>query len=486
MSRIREALIYSSASQYFLKLLNFISIAVFARLLTPAELGILAIASSAIIIASELRLLGTTNYLVREKEISSAKIQSGIGLTLLISWSLGFIILLSSQHIADFYELDELATVFNILSINFFLAPFISVTSSILTRELQFKKLMLVNFLSEITRFLASLILVLLGYSYLGLAWGILAGSILELILLRFLKTEITSWQPSFKNLKPIVKFGLFSSCSNLLARFDSTTPDLIIGKFGTTSQVAFFSKGVGLLTYLTQLISAGIWPVALPYLSNVKRDNGNVQQAYIKATLLLGSICWPVLVVAGVVSFPMIMLVFGDQWVDSIPLVSVLSIWALFRIIHTLSPSLLITMGHEKLLLYKQILIFCITIVSLYVGFKESGVIGVAWSMAFVGVIDFIISGLAIKKAIQLRVVDFVWGMRLNIILCFICWSVVTILDYFVKFDHISPMISFFILSLAMPICWFLGVKYIKHPIYDEIIKILNPILKKLTGKFQ
>jgi O-antigen/teichoic acid export membrane protein len=486
MSRIREALIYSSASQYLLKLLNFISIAVFARLLTPAELGILAIASSAMLIASELRLLGTTNYLVREKEISKSKIQSGIGLTILISWGLGILILSTSDNIADFYELPELSNVFNILSINFFLAPFISVTSSILTRELKFKKLMLINFLSEITRFVASLGLVLLGFSYVGLAWGILIGSVLELLLLRLYKTEMTSWKPSFQNLKPIVKFGLFSSFCNLLARFDSTAPDLIIGKLGSATQAALFSKGVGLLTYLTQLISAGIWPVALPYLSNVKRDNGDVQQAYIKAALLLGAICWPVIAVAGVVSYPMIMLVFGEQWMESIPLVSVLSIWGVLRIVHTLSPSLLITTGHEKLLLVKQIAIFSITIPSLYYGFQQSGLIGVAWAMAFVGLMDFVISGLAVKKAINLSLFQFIWGMRLNILLCGICWSVVSMLDYFIIFESILPIVSFFILAFTMPICWLLSVKYLNHPIYSEIMKILNPMQQKIIRKFK
>ena len=97
--------------------------------------------------------------------------------------------------------------------------------------------------------------LVLMGLGILGLAWGLLFGSLVEAILVYIFRPSAARFIPSFKGLKPIFKFGFYSSMTNLLARFDANAPDLVIGKLGTTAQVAFFSRGVGFYQFITTLI---------------------------------------------------------------------------------------------------------------------------------------------------------------------------------------------------------------------------------------
>ena len=101
-----------------------ISVIVFARLLTPAELGIFAIATGALIIINELKSLGVEKYLIREKEITPDKLGSALIVTIFISWSLGLLLLLTASHIANFYDIPELQLLFYILSINFLFSPF--------------------------------------------------------------------------------------------------------------------------------------------------------------------------------------------------------------------------------------------------------------------------------------------------------------------------------------------------------------------------
>ena len=108
MSSVRKALIYASGSQYLIKILNFASVIILARILTPKELGIFAIATSVVMIVTEFRLLGTTNYLVREENITKNLVRTGIGLTILICWSLGALVFFSAPAIGQFYELDSL------------------------------------------------------------------------------------------------------------------------------------------------------------------------------------------------------------------------------------------------------------------------------------------------------------------------------------------------------------------------------------------
>ncbi|MBL7003307.1 MAG: oligosaccharide flippase family protein, partial [Gammaproteobacteria bacterium] len=131
MSSVRKAIAYSSVTQYSSRIISIFSIAIIARILTPEELGVYAIASSIALLASELRLLGIANFIVREKDLTPNLVSSALGLTMIISWGLGILMLSTSAMIADYYNYQILREIIWILSISFFLAPYISVISSL-------------------------------------------------------------------------------------------------------------------------------------------------------------------------------------------------------------------------------------------------------------------------------------------------------------------------------------------------------------------
>jgi O-antigen/teichoic acid export membrane protein len=485
VSNVRKALIYASGSQYLIKLLNFASVVILARILTPEELGIFAIATSVVMIVTEFRLLGTTNYLVREEFITKDLVRTGIGLTVLISWTLGILVFFLAPSIGRFYELDSLVHIFQILSISFFFAPFISVTSSILTRELKFDLLMYVNIAVQVIKIVASIVLIMMGFSYFGLAWGIVISTLLEVIIYRLIKPDIVSWKPLFKNFKPIVKFGVYSSLINIMSRFEAAASDIIIGKAGTPTQVAIFSRGTGFLNFISELVTSGVWQVALPHLSQVKRDGGDLATAYIKASLLLGAVVWPVLAVAGLASYPAIILIFGEQWVESVPIVSIMAGWAIFKAIHTLSSPLFFSSGKEKLLLKKQTLVFLGTILAMVCSVPY-GLKAIAWSMVGLGLFDFLVSSWALKKVINLSIIQFLKKMAPNFILVASCYFFALTIDYIVDFQTFLPLYSFLILATVMPVVWLLTIWLIKHPILYELTPIFRYAQNKIKTRFK
>lgn len=482
---VRKALLFASGSQYLIKVLNFASVIILARILTPEELGIFAIATSVVMIVTEFRLLGTTNYLVREEHITKELIRTGIGLTVLISWTLGMSVFLLAPSIGRFYELDSLVYIFRILSISFFFAPFISVTSSILTRELKFDQLMYVNVAVQVIKIVASVVLIMMGYSYLGLAWAIVISTLFEVIIYRFIKPDIVSWKPLFKNFKPIIRFGVYSSLTNIMSRFEAAASDIIIGKAGTPTQVAIFSRGAGFLNFISELVTAGVWQVALPHLSQVKRSGGDLATAYIRASLLLGAVVWPVLAVAGLASYPAIILIFGEQWIASVPIVSIMTGWAIFKAMHALSSSLFYSSGYEKLLLKKQTIVFVGTILAM-VGSVSYGLTAIAWAMVGLGIFDFLVSSWALKKVINLSIFQFIKMMSPNFILITSCFCAALIIDFVIDFQTFFPLYSFLILATIMPVVWLFTVWWIKHPIFSELKPIFQFAKNKIETKFK
>ena len=138
MSQVRQAIFFSLVNSYSLQAVSFVTVAVLARLLTPKEIGLFAVATSIAFLASSIRSLGVSEYLIREKEITAEQVKSVVGVVLVMSWGLGAVLLAASPWIAEFYGEQDLTLVLCIITIPFFLAPFTAVPFALMAREMNF------------------------------------------------------------------------------------------------------------------------------------------------------------------------------------------------------------------------------------------------------------------------------------------------------------------------------------------------------------
>ncbi len=474
MTNVRQAVVYSSASRYIMKIMGLVSAMVIARLLTPGEIGIFAIASAIVMVMSEFRLLGAGSYLVRERDIPVDKIRSALGLTIIISWGLGLVIYLVAPSVARFYELTEVTNVFRILSVSFFLAPFVSIPTALLTREFKFKILFIIKLIATVVGLLSTVGLILLDYSYYALAWGHTLSILVEFIIIILFWPPNTPWQPSFRNLGGIISFGIFSSLTNLFKKAIVTAPDMVIGKVGTTVEVGIYSRGLGFIEFLSQSLMMGINPVALPYLSETKRSGNDMGWAYTRASVLLSGMVWPVLAVASLASAPTIRLFFGDQWDAAAPLASLLAFWGMLRSIHWLSNALMTASGKEKIMVIKEGAMF---------GLFFSGVIlaypyGLEWvAVAFIGIgfLEVIITTCVLARCIGLDWKRFAKAWIPNVLVTAVCWIVTYLISMSVDFNGANYWIPVLVIACVLPPVWILSLKISRHLLYQEIARLLR-----------
>jgi len=480
MASIRLAVLYSSASRYSMRLLGLFSAMIIARLLTPEEIGTFAIASAIVMIMSEFRLLGAGAYLVREQELTDAKIRSALGLTVLISWGLGGLIWLTSPWVAEFYELPPIEIIFRILSMSFFLAPFISVPSALLIRSFEFKKLFMIRLITTLANVGFTIGLIVIGYRFFALAWGYTLSIFVELLAVIYFRPRATQWRPSFLNIREIAGFGIYTSLANFFRRGVITAPDIIIGKIGTTAQVGLFSRGLGFIEFVSQTLLMGVSPVVLPFLADVKRSGGDVNAAYTKASVLLGGILWPVLTVASVVSLPAILLFFGDQWLSAAPYATILAYWAIFRTMHWFSNDLLISKGFEKILAIKEGVTFIAHFTAVGLAFPY-GLTAVASGFMAAGLLDCLITTWFLSKYLGLNVRKFLKPWFLNAGIALIC-GIVSYAIYRTMLDlSWGPVVGLVVIALVLPFVWLALIMCLKHPLNIEVNNVINRFRRRI-----
>jgi O-antigen/teichoic acid export membrane protein len=474
MTNIRKAVIYSSISRYVIKVLSLISVVVVARMLTPSEIGTFAIASAIVMIMGEFRLLGAGSYLVREKEISLAKVRAALGLTILISWGLGIAIFFSAERIAIFYELPPVASIFKILAISFFIAPYISIPSAILARSFAFKSIFYIKVTGAIFGLISSISLIYLGYSFYSLAWGYTIGVIASFIMVIFFWPDQTPIIPAVNGMKKVAAFGIYTSVSNLFRKATMTVADMVIGKMGTTAEVGMYSRGLGFVDFISQSLIQGIAPVALPYLSDTRRKCGDVNAAYIKVSVLIGGLVWPVLAVSSLVSLPAIRLFFGDQWDAAAPLASFLSIWVMIRTIHWFSNTLLTTIEKERILMLRDSGIFILYLFGVIFAFPF-GLSAIALSFICTSIVELVITSIILSRTSKLNVLQFYRSWLPTVAVTAICYLATFLIGMQVDYNGENYWYSILLLLIILPIVWLVGLKVCRHILYLEIIGLFH-----------
>lgn len=481
MAGIRQAVLYSSVTRYSMRFMGLFSAMIIARLLTPEEIGTFAIASAIVMVMSEFRLLGAGAYLVREEELTDEKVRSATGLTVLISWGLGLLIWVMAPWVASFYELEPITVIFRILSISFFAAPFISIPTALLSRRFRFKELLVVEVCTASANMAFTIGLILAGFGYYALAWGYTLAVLVELAVLTFFRPKGMPWLPSLQGLLSIARFGVYTSLANFLRRGVVTAPDMIIGKLGTTTQVGLFSRGLGFIEFVSQTLLMGVKPVVLPYLSDVKRSGGDINDAYIRASIMLGGLLSPVLVVASVVSLPAIYLFFGQQWVEAAPYATLIAYWALFRTVHWFSSDLLMARGYEQVLVVKEGVVF-LAHFGLILGLFPYGLKSVAAGFAAAGFADLVITTWVLWKYLGMSPVNLFMAWRLNILLSVICggvaWGIYTLT---LSAGH-SPVAALFLVAGVLPVLWVVLIAAFRHSLWPELRRIIHVVHKKIV----
>lgn len=487
MNSIGRSLAYSALSQYSVHIITFVSIVIIARILTPQEIGVYAVAGSMSLLAAELRAMGVGQYLVREKELDRDKIRAALGLTVTVSWGLGLLIAIAAPFAADFYEEPAIRNILWILCVSFAFGPFTAVPYALWTRNMQFEIIFLQRFLGSLTHAGASVAFILMDFSYYGLALGATAGFISELLIAIYLRPNETVWMPSLSGAGKILRFGLYMSSNNLFGRFAESIPDLVIGRIATMTQVGIFSRGLGVILFISKIITSAVYPVVLPHFSNVNREGKSIADAYLKAMRLQGAISWPVFAVVSVTAYPLIHALFGDQWDMAVPIASIIALWAILAAVHVFSAPALLASGREDLAFFAGLVIAISRFVLILAG-AQFGLEMIAWAIVGSGVIELILKTWAIKKSTGLEIRKMIKGFAPNILIAVICWLVAELINILMPFTETNPFLALAVVIGCMSITWLGLLRLTRHEAWEIIVNLAGGVIHraKAAGRSQ
>lgn len=466
----------SLADSYLAIVLQLASTMIIARLLTPKEVGIFAIAAVISALANMFRDFGFAEYLIQARKLDEAKIRAALGLNIITSWSMALLLTLAAPWAASFYHEPGVGGVLHVLSLSFLILPFGAVVQSWFRRELNYRPIVITNALSSVTAFVVAITLALLGFSYMSLAWSTFAGIVVTVLgSLWFRPRGFPRW-PSTKGMAEVFHYGKYASGVYILSQVGRGAPELVIGRVAGAAEVGMFSRANSLVELLRRLLERPVMQVCLPYFAKEGRESGSIAPAYASSVGLITGVAWPALACLAVMAFAAIRIVYGEQWTAAVPLAQILCLMCALDMVTMLSREALLAHGDARRagILQLEVTLFQVAGLMLVIPY---GLEGAAWGMVLAAAGALLLAYRHLRAAVGLRATMVMRACTKSATLTLAtagplwCASLLFPLDEgnFVRWGMSGGGMALLV--------WVCGLRLLSHPLWVELMQVYRRV---------
>lgn len=469
MGSVRKSIFLSLADNYLGMALQLASSLIIARLLTPSEIGIFAVAAGVAAMASTFRDFGVAEYLIQEKELTNDKISAALAANIAVSWLMAAMLFGSSAAIGDFYGQAGVTAVMRIQAVNFILVPFGAVTMAFHRRQLNYLPILVVGLGSNVTGFIVSTSCAWLGFSYLSLAWSSLASIVVTVtISLIYRPKDFPRW-PKFSGIGTILHFGKHVTGIYVFGQIGKYAPEAVIGRVMDMPSVAFFSRGSGLLDLFNRTVLQAVYPICLPYFAQAKREGRPTRDGYLKAVAMTTGIGWPFFIFVGIAAYSIVRLLYGSQWMASVPLAQILCLSAMILIPFHLATEALIAEGRVDQSNRLQFLVQAVRVSSLLLAFPF-GLLGICWGLVTSSCIGAVISLGFLRRMVGLHFRDLLRSCVPSMLTALTTTAPIAIIAFMTEQSETTYLPFLLAGSALTGLAWLVSLMLWKHPFWNEI----------------
>ena len=350
MSRFRRAFLTNIASSSGATTLRFVVSLLLARLLTPAEVGVFAIALVGLEIANVLRDIGVSAYLQREPDLTPAKIASAFGLLCLTTGLVALLMWAASVPLGRLYADPALPGLIQWLALGLLPVPFNHVMSALLLRDLSARRIAAVSLLGTAVQAITAVGLAARGHGAMSLAWAHLANIAACSLAYAAIRPAGLSWWPSLSHLGEVARFGRGAWLSNLVLAVHNALPELLLGRLASSHLVGLYGRASATVNLFTALTGTATSFGALPHWARQHQLGVPIGPGLAHAAALLTGLGWPALALTALFGQELVSILYGAPWLAGVPAIPALALLAGLGLLFTYSTAALTAIGRPAL----------------------------------------------------------------------------------------------------------------------------------------
>ena len=388
--------------------LGIVSTLILARLLVPADFGVVAIVAVVIQFFDLLSTAGSEPYLIQKKKLDSDDLATAWTINLLFKSALWLILMLAAPSVADFYGRPELAEPVRVASLVLLINGVASPGISILKRDLEYRKLLHLAVWQKLLSFSVVMGIVFFSPSYWALIFGNIAGAI-TMTIGSFL---VHQYRPKFglTRFREQLAFSQWIFLRNILGFVRAQIDTLLVTKNFAIAEVGVFhvTKSLSAMP-ATDIVAPAIDPL-LSAFAKVRDDRQDLVFKIRVGICFVTFLITPVCVYISLFPEPIINVFLGSKWTQAYTILAYMTPLIFTLAISRIFESICIAIGKlRNLFVYNVISTVFLTLGLLAVTDRgletfvlTRSLLGLATAIAFLVYLSFLV-GIGLRRLVFL-----------------------------------------------------------------------------------
>ena len=380
--------------------IGLISTLILARVLVPADFGIVAMAMTFIAMAELLTAFGFDIALIQNRDASEDDYNSAWTGNLLLGLAIMLAMLAAAVPISEFYREPELVSVVALLA----LGPAISGAENIgvvaFRKELSFRR----EFVFQLSRKLIGFCVVVPLAFLLQNHWALVAGTLASKLAATVISYLMHPFRPrlSLKRIGKLFHFSKWILLHNVVAFARERSSDFFVGRMFGAATLGTYSISYELANLPTTELGAPINRALLPGFAKME-SGADVASAYGNAIGLLAWLALPVAAGLFAVAPHFVPAILGTKWLDAVPLMRALALNGVVLMLQASMCAVLVARGHPARVAAANVIYLVVLLPMLGVFALQFGIVGVAYAALLSGIVCTPMYLWQIQRSIQI-----------------------------------------------------------------------------------
>jgi O-antigen/teichoic acid export membrane protein len=377
--RMAQGAVWMVALRLSVTLLGLASTVILARLLLPSDFGLVALGTSMVAALDLLTSFRFDVALIQNQQAGRAEYDTAWTLNQLLGAALALLLCIAAWPAAAFYEDPRLAPIVLALALGALLDGLQNVGVVNFRRDLEFGREFIFTVSRKVVQVLVAGSLAWWWRSYWALACGILASSITGLVASYVMDGYRPRW--SLARARELFAFSKWLVIDNLMFFLRHRSSTVIIGKVSGPGPLGLFSLAYDLAMLAHNNLSAPIDRAMFPGYARLAGERDVLRSSYLGVAGMTSLVAVPIAVGTAAAAPTLVPLLFGAQWLGSIPVVQVLGFASAMSLTGAGATAVYLALGKPRLLIWIALVHTSFLLATMLLLVPDMGVMGAAWA---------------------------------------------------------------------------------------------------------
>lgn len=477
--------------------IGLVSTMILARLLVPADFGLVAMAMSIVAMTQLMSSFGFDIALIQLRNVTREHYDTAWTYNVLLGFATALILLALTWPAAAFYHEPRLIQLIPVFAFTSIVQGFENIGTVAFRKEMNFRREFRFLLGKKLFSFVVTMILAFTFRSYWALAGGQMAGILFGVAS----SYALHPYRPRFSLAagKDLFHFSKWLLANNVLMFVQNQSTDFILGRTVGAHGLGIYNISFEIATLPSTELIGPLNRAALPGYAKIAHDFTKLKESFLGIIGMIALFIFPVGVGLASVADPAVRLMLGDKWLEAIPLIQIISVYGIISALQSNigqvyfalgKPRVITLMMAASLLLMFPILLY-VTVHYGPIGAASVFLVFSLFTTPIVHVIFFRIVGMRVSEYLV-----FIWR---PIVSSIVMGGIIFLFRYFVISAHaampVSIELAFCIAIGAISYCssmfllWIMGGK----PLGAEAtvltmarVRIANLFMKLFPHKFK